>query len=228
MTEISQLCQSRGLYVIEDCAEAHGARYDGHPVGSFSDVASFSFFANKIITSGEGGMCVTKDADLARRMRVLRDHGMAPERRYWHEQVGFNYRLTNLQASIGCAQLARMDDFLVARQHVHELYRDAMADIPQVVFPGPMSSRCAPVTWFSCALVPADKRQALIEACKAAKIDLRPFFNSLSAMPAYEKYAGACPVSRSLSLSGVNLPTSSKIDARLARKMASIFRSVLG
>jgi perosamine synthetase len=228
MTEIRDLCHAHGLYVIEDCAEAHGARYDNQPVGSFSDVASFSFFANKIITSGEGGICVTNDPDLARRMQILRDHGMAPERRYWHEEVGYNYRMTNLQASVGCAQLERMDEFLETRKAVHELYREAMADIPGVLFPSEMSNRCQPVTWFSCALVPAGKRADLIKACKHERIDLRPFFNSLSAMPAYRRYARVCPVSRSLSVSGVNLPTSHKVDARIADKMATIFRSVLG
>lgn len=227
MTEIRDFCHARGIYVIEDCAEAHGARYDGKPVGSFSDVASFSFFANKIMTSGEGGICVTDDPDLARRMQILRDHGMRPERRYWHEEPGFNFRMTNLQASVGCAQLERMDSFLDTRQAVHDLYVEAMSDIPGVTFPSKMDNRSQPVTWFSCALVPAEKRAQLIEACKAANIDLRPFFHSLSAMPAYRRYARVCPVSRQLSVTGVNLPTSYKVDQRIVGKIAGIFRSVL-
>ena len=103
MTEIVALAKARGLFVIEDCAEAHGARYDGRPIGSFGDVGSFSFYGNKIITTGEGGMCVTNNAELAARMRMLRDHGMRPDRRYWHDEPGFNFRMTNLQAAIGCA-----------------------------------------------------------------------------------------------------------------------------
>jgi perosamine synthetase len=85
--------------------KTHGARYDGKPVSSFSDIACFSFYGNKIVTTGEGGICLTDNPDLAARMRMLRDHGMRPERRYWHEEPGFNFRMTNLQAAIGCAQL---------------------------------------------------------------------------------------------------------------------------
>jgi perosamine synthetase len=227
MTEIAALAKARGLFIIEDCAEAHGARYDGRPVGSFSHIASFSFFANKIVTTGEGGICLTDDPELAARMRVLRDHGMRPERRYWHEDVGFNFRMTNMQAAVGCAQLERMAGFLAMRRGVDALYREAFAGIRDVSFPAEMDDRAEPVVWFSCALVPPAKRPALIAACAAENIDLRPFFNGLSSMPAYTRFAAACPASASLSAAGVNLPTSRKVDRRMAEKIAGIFRSVL-
>ena len=227
MTEISAVAKAHGLYVIEDCAEAHGALYDGRPVGSFSDVASFSFFANKIITTGEGGMCLTNDPAIAARLRVLRDHGMRPERRYWHEDVGFNFRMTNLQAAIGCAQLERMDAFIAERRRAHAVYGAALAGIPGIDLPPPMSNRATPVVWFSCALVPADKRAAMIEACRAINIDIRPFFHGLSSMPAYKRYACECPVSNRLASSGVNLPTSGQVDERLAARIAGAFAGVL-
>jgi perosamine synthetase len=227
MTEICTLARRNGLFVIEDCAEAHGASYDGLPVGSFSDIASFSFFANKIITTGEGGMCVTNDLALAARMKMLRDHGMRPERRYWHEEVGHNFRMTNLQASIGCAQLKRMDGFLAMRRSVHEAYEIALSGLPGICFPARMSQRHSPVTWFSCALVDPAARRDLIEACAEARIDLRPFFNSLSAMPAYQQFARDCPVSARLAASGVNLPTSRKVDQHVVSRIAAIFTSVL-
>jgi perosamine synthetase len=227
MTEIRDLALRHGLFVIEDCAEAHGASYDGHPVGSFSDVASFSFFANKIVTTGEGGICVTNDADLARRMRMLRDHGMRPERRYWHEEAGYNFRMTNLQASIGCAQIDRMDGFLDMRRKVHEGYEAALGHLPGIAFPPPMPPRHGPVTWFSCALVQAEARPRLIEACRQANIDLRPFFHGLSSMPAYRRYARKCPESARLSACGINLPTSRKVDAQTTARIAEIFASVL-
>ena len=228
MTEIRALADRYGLFVIEDAAEAHGAMYDGKPVGSFSDVASFSFFANKIITTGEGGICLTNNADLAARMRMLRDHGMRPERRYWHDEPGFNYRMTNLQASVGVAQIARMDELLGMRAGVHALYEKALGNIPGVTFPAEMSARARPVTWFSCALVPADKRPALIAACKDVNIDLRPFFHGLSAMPAYRRYARVCPNSTMLSKSGVNLPTSRRVNEQTVERLAGAFRKVLG
>ena len=228
MTEIRALADRYGLFVIEDAAEAHGAMYDGKPVGSFSDVASFSFFADKIITTGEGGICLTNNADLAARMRMLRDHGMRPERRYWHDEPGFNYRMTNLQASVGVAQIARMDELLGMRAGVHALYEKALGNIPGVTFPAEMSARARPVTWFSCALVPADKRPALIAACKDVNIDLRPFFHGLSAMPAYRRYARVCPNSTMLSKSGVNLPTSRRVNEQTVERLAGAFRKVLG
>jgi perosamine synthetase len=221
------LAKARGLFVIEDCAEAHGARYDGKPVGSFGDIGSFSFYGNKIITTGEGGMCVANNADLAARMRMLRDHGMRPDRRYWHDEPGFNFRMTNLQAAIGCAQLARMDELMAMRRQVAGLYERALAGIRGITFPPAMSARCEPVIWFACALTPAEKRQALISACKDANIDLRPFFHGLSSMPAYRRFARDCPVSCELSMTGVNLPTSRKVDANLADTIAGIFRRVL-
>lgn len=227
MTEIRALASARGVFVIEDCAEAHGARYDGKPVGSFSDVACFSFFANKIVTTGEGGICLTNDPDMAARMRMLRDHGMRPERRYWHEEAGFNFRITNLQAAIGCAQIARMDELLEMRRVVDAHYQRALADVPGVSIARPASPRFEPVIWFSCALTPAAKRASLIQACKKASIDLRPFFHGLSSMPAFRRFARACPVSRALSASGVNLPTMRKVDMRVAEKIADIFRREL-
>lgn len=227
MTEIRAFADARGLYIIEDCAEAHGARYDGQPVGSFSDIASFSFFANKIITTGEGGICLTNNPDLAARMRMLRDHGMRPDRKYWFEDAGFNYRMTNLQAAIGCAQLDRMDDFLAQRDAVQARYEAALGDIPGLRFMPPMSARSQPVVWFSSVLVPAAKRAELIEAARCRGIDLRPFVNSLSSMPAYRRFARRCPVSADVSATGLHLPTSRRVDDRIAGILAEIFRSVL-
>jgi perosamine synthetase len=227
MTEIAALAKAHGVFVIEDCAEAHGARYDGKAIGSFSDVASFSFYGNKIVTTGEGGICLTNNPELAARMRMLRDHGMRPERRYWHEEAGFNFRMTNLQAAIGCAQLERMGELIAMRRKVHSAYEAAFANLTGVELPPTMSPRCEPVVWFSCMLVPAEMRSALIAACREANIDLRPFFHGLSSMPAYRRFGRACPVSSALSASGINLPTLRKVDTRMANKVADIFRQVL-
>jgi perosamine synthetase len=135
--------------------------------------------------------------------------------------------MTNVQAAIGCAQLTRMDELLAMRRGVAALYETALAHIPGVTFPSAMSNRCRPVVWFACALTLAEKRPALIAACKDANIDLRPFFHGLSSMPAYRDFARPCPVSSHLAMTGVNLPTSRKVDARLAGIMADIFRRVL-
>ncbi|MBY0227250.1 MAG: DegT/DnrJ/EryC1/StrS family aminotransferase [Hyphomicrobium sp.] len=227
MEEISDVAHEHGLFVIEDCAEAHGASYNGRPVGSFSHVSSFSFFANKIITTGEGGICLTNDADLAARLRMLRDHGMRPERRYWHEEPGFNFRMTNIQAAIGCAQLDRLDELLAMRRTVQSIYEAAFDGIDGIELMRKRERPYEDVIWFACARVPASARPHLIEACRKEKIDIRPFFNSLSSMPAYKKYARACPNSRALAREGINLPTSRRVTPALAEEIATIFRVVL-
>jgi perosamine synthetase len=135
--------------------------------------------------------------------------------------------MTNIQAAIGCAQLARMEEFLAMRHRVGALYEAALAHIPDITFPPAMSPRSKPVVWFACALTPAGKRPALIAACRDANIDLRPFFHGLSSMPAYRDFARSCPVSSRLAMMGVNLPTSRKVDARLAGRIADIFRGVV-
>ena len=112
MTQIMKIAKKYNLFVIEDCAEATGATINGEKVGSIGDIGCFSFFGNKIITTGEGGMCITNNADLNERMRLLRDHGMDKSKKYWHTEIGYNYRMTNLNAAIGVAQMEQIDLFL--------------------------------------------------------------------------------------------------------------------
>lgn len=227
MGPISAFAARRGIAVIEDCAEAHGARYAGRPVGGFGDIACFSFFANKIVTTGEGGMCLTDSAELAGALRVLRDHGMTPGRSYWHERVGFNYRLTNLQAAVGHAQLGRGRQTLRRNADIVAMYRLALRGIPGVRFPPEMDDICAPVVWLASVLVPAERRAALFDAAARADIELRPFFHSLSTLPPYQLWARPCPVSLALSASGVNLPTSRLVDGAAVERIAEVFRNVL-
>jgi perosamine synthetase len=225
---IAAFCAAKGIFVIEDCAEAHGARYDDRAVGQFGDVACFSFYANKIVTTGEGGMCVTNSPKLGKLIRILRDHGMTPSRSYWHERVGFNYRITNLQAAIGHSQLWRITDTLARNARIAGLYRAALEDIPDVRFPPKLPAVYKPVVWLSCVLVPPNKRDTLLAAALEAKIEMRPFFHSLSSMPPYEKYASDCPNSVALSASGINLPTSHQVDQQVVDRVAKVFRDVLG
>jgi perosamine synthetase len=227
MGPIAAFAGRHGIAVVEDCAEAHGARYAGRPVGKFGAISCFSFYANKIVTTGEGGMCLTDSDDLAAALRLLRDHGMTAERPYWHERVGFNYRLTNLQASIGHAQLARVHETLKRNQRLAETYRVALQHVPGVRLPPTMDGVYAPVVWLASVLVPAERRNALLAAAARADIELRPFFHSLSTLPPYERYAQHCPHSRELSATGVNLPTSRAVDDKAVERIAEVFADVL-
>lgn len=208
MPAIMDLARQRGLYVIEDAAEAHGASIAGQRVGSFGDCGVFSFYGNKIITSGEGGMITTNNSDLYQRARHLRDHAMSKDVRYWHTEVGYNYRMTNIQAALGLAQLEQIDDFIGARDAIISQYRlrlegHGIACNPVV--------NARPVNWISCAVVEGlarKERDETMAILRRQGIDTRPFFFPMSMFPMYENRAHAgTPVSHRLSESGFNLPT---------------------
>jgi perosamine synthetase len=127
MDAIGAIARRHGLFVLEDAAQAHGAEYRGRRTGSLSELATFSFFGNKIVTTGEGGMVTTSDRSLATRMRMLRTHGMDPSRRYWHPVIGYNYRMTNMAAAIGLAQLERVQWQLDRRHELAAWYREELA-----------------------------------------------------------------------------------------------------
>src|SRR6185436_8042319 len=206
MDAILEIAREHDLRVIEDCAEAHGARYQGRTVGSFGDVGCFSFFANKVITTGEGGMCVTRSPELAARMKLLRDHGMSKQKKYWHEAVGFNYRMTNLQAAIGCAQLERIEETLADRRRLEERYRGLLADCPAVEFQRVHPDR-EKITWLISVLLTGGSRDEVLARLLEKNIDVRPFFYSVASMPPYRQYAFSSANSARIAEAGLNLPT---------------------
>lgn len=216
MDPITEVAKSRNLLVVEDAAEAHGAKYKGRMVGSLAPVATFSFYGNKILTTGEGGMVTAQDAKMAERLRFLKDHAMSLERRYWHPEVGYNYRMTNLQAAIGCAQLERQQELTSRRQRVLDLYRKAFAGSEVSI--NPSRSWASPVPWLVSGLLPEgttrEERDALLGALKAAKIDSRPYFHLICDMPPYASCrrvsadgSATLVVAQDLSARGVNLPS---------------------
>jgi perosamine synthetase len=215
MEPILEIASRHGLKVIEDCAESLGARYRGRQTGTMGDVGCFSFFANKVITTGEGGMVTTPDADLHRKMAILRDHGMSKEKRYWHLYAGYNYRMTNMQAAIGLAQMERIGDFLQNRARVVALYNERLGRLGGILLPP-----CAPwaynIYWLYSILI--DEAQAGISrdelAAKLAErgIETRPFFYPVHVQPPYLRYAkGNFPVTEWLSGRGLSLPTANDI-----------------
>jgi perosamine synthetase len=225
MDAVLEIAREHGLRVVEDGAEAHGARYRGRRVGSFGDVGCFSFFANKVITTGEGGMCVTRSPELAARMRVLRDHGMSKERKYWHEEVGFNYRMTNLQAAIGCAQLERIEQTLADRQGLEDRYRRLLADCPAVEFQKVDPDR-EKITWLVSVLVRGGARDAVLARLSGQNIDVRPFFYSVSRMPPYRQYAFSGTASARIAEAGLNLPTQAAVGEPEILKIRQVLEEV--
>lgn len=207
MDAVMAIAKKHRLKVIEDCAEAHGAEYGGQKVGSFGDIGCFSFFANKIVTTGEGGMCVTNSASLMEKMRLMRDHGMSKTKKYWHTVVGYNYRMTNLQAAIGVAQIERIDAILKERDNIEAQYREQLKGLDFVAFPRRDLPKSNKVVWLVSVVLTDGKRDTHMERLIARKIEVRPFFYPLSRMPIYKKYAQPCRNSRWLSARGINFPT---------------------
>ncbi len=206
MEELRALAQHHKLMIIEDAAEAHGAEYRGRKVGGLGDCATFSFYGNKMITTGEGGAITTDSDEVAQRARFLRDHGMSKVKRYWHTEVGYNYRMTNLQAALGVAQLGQFDSFMAERDRILESYRRHLAPYGVSLNPHLVDTR--PVNWITCALldgVTREERDTVIARLYEKGIDTRPFFYPLSSLPMYARESG--PVSEFLSAHGINLPT---------------------
>jgi perosamine synthetase len=215
MDRILEISSRYGLYVIEDCAEAHGAEYKGRKVGSFGDVSCFSFYGNKIITTGEGGMCLTNDPKLAEKIKILRDHGMNPKRRYWHEVVGFNYRMTNLQAALGVAQLKKIDYFVSRKRKIAETYNSFFEGIETIMRP-PEMPWAKNVYWLYSVLISHLNanigRDELIEMLGQKGIETRPLFYPIHEMPPYKNYLKSkCPVAERISRIGLSLPSSVKL-----------------
>jgi perosamine synthetase len=228
MGKICEIAKKHNLYIVEDCAEAHGAEWDGRKVGSFGVISCFSFFGNKVITTGEGGMCVTDSSELNDKLRVLRDHGMSKQRKYYHEVIGFNYRLTNMQAAIGTAQVERIDSILAWREDLEEQYRAILSKVDGVTMQRNNLPKHKKITWLISMLVSEDKRDKVISMLKENDIDVRAFFIPLSKMEIYKKYAKRnCPVSNRISKMGINLPTTYEIDIPKIEKIAAIIEKTL-
>ena len=227
MDRINQLAGHHNIKVIEDAAEAHGAKYKNRPVGSLGACGVFSFYGNKIITSGEGGMITTNDPDLFQKAKVLRDHAMSYERRYWHEEVGFNYRMTNMQAAMGLAQLEQIEYFLLRRANILTAYKKYIVTDCRVRLN--FSAEWAdPVCWLVCAEIEGisfDSRAHLMQLLSQRGVDSRPFFYPLSDMPMYK--ISNSPMAHVISQSGINLPTYVGLSDSEIELICGIFKDCL-
>lgn len=228
MEKIMKLAHDYDLYVIEDCAEAHGAEFNGKKVGSFGDIGCFSFFGNKVITTGEGGMCITNNHELDTRLRMYRDHGMSRTRRYWHDVVGYNYRMTNIQAAIGVAQVERIDYLLEERNKVEQLYTRHLSKIPEVIIQKNDFEGRKKIAWLMSILIPADKRDNVLEYMQNHGVEVRPFFYPLSDMEVYKPYISKkMRVSEEISKCGMNLPTVVNLTEEEIINIVNILRDAL-
>lgn len=212
MKPIVEIANEYNLKIIEDCAEALGSTYFGQPVGCFGDVSTFSFFGNKTITTGEGGMIIFKDQKVYEKASVLRDHGMSKTRRYWHDMVGYNYRLTNLQAAIGVAQFERLETFVNRKRNAAALYNSVLSQSPffqiPIVSDGYFNSY-----WLYTFLIKENSpfdREEFMDYMTNRSIETRPVFYPLHEMPPYQNFGNSqnLHISKDISERGVSLPSS--------------------
>ncbi|MGZ3863614.1 MAG: aminotransferase class I/II-fold pyridoxal phosphate-dependent enzyme [Bacteroidia bacterium] len=215
MDEIMAIAKKHNLLVVEDAAEAIGGRYKDKNVGIFGDAATFSFFGNKTITTGEGGMVFFKDKKAYEKAVVLRDHGMSKEKKYWHDYVGFNYRMTNLQAAIGCAQMERINEFISAKRKLAEFYNKVLAETGCFILP-PQESWAVNGYWLYTVLLKKDAgitRDALMDKMLKNGVETRPAFFPLHQMPPYKDYPTKSSFENAdhISAQGISLPSSVNI-----------------
>jgi perosamine synthetase len=218
MDPLLEMAERHGLYVIEDAAEAHGAEYKGRRAGSLGHAGCFSFYANKVITTGEGGMITTDDPDIARLASNLRDHAFSEERHFWHKYLGFNYRMTNLQAAVGLAQAEQMESFVRARRANAARYTAALQSIPGIVTP-PEAGWAKSVFWMYSILVEDEfgmTRDQLRAYLAEHGIETRTFFIPMHLQPIYyQAFKGQrYPVSEMLCQRGFYLPSASSLTSR--------------
>lgn len=214
MDAILRVTSARGLWVIEDAAEAHFALYKGRVVGHLATMATFSFYGNKILTCGEGGAIALDDPGLERRIRMLRGQGMDPDRRYYFAITGYNFRLTNVACAILCAQLERLREIYDKRRKVFAAYRALLADIPGIGLQ-PVAEWAEPAPWLFSVTVDKNEygmtRDELMAALEERWIETRPFFIPLHRLPPFAEQSRQrgeeLPVTDRISVSGMNLPT---------------------
>lgn len=236
MDPLNAIARTHGLWVVEDAAEAHLGRYRGRTVGSLGTMATFSFYGNKMFTSGEGGALTLDDPTLTARARTLRGQGVDPDRRYYFPIVGYNYRLTNVACALLCAQLERAEEMLADRTRVFGAYEERLAGVEGVGFQ-PVAEWAQATPWlYSITIDPRGfgmSRDQLATALAAEEIETRPFFVPIHSLPPYGTARRAdpidLPVTMALSATGMNLPTYPELDeASIDRVVDAIRRAHAG
>jgi perosamine synthetase len=225
MLKILEIAKRNNLFVIEDCAEAIGTLINGRHVGTFGDVATFSFFGNKTITTGEGGMVVSRNPKIIRLVQRLKGQGLAEGREYWHDLVGYNYRMTNLCAAIGLAQLDKLDKILELKTSIAEFYFEEFANTSirfQSINSSDRSSH-----WMCSILCASDEdRENVRRQLSNNQIETRPLFFPVHTMEMY-KTGESLPVAEMLNRRGLNLPSFPGLNLDELKLIANIVKSAI-
>lgn len=232
MGRIKQIAKKHNLYIIEDAAEAHGAMYKKKMVGSIGTLGCFSFYGNKVITTGEGGMITTNSYALSQKIRILRDHGASRTRRYYHPLIGYNYRMTNIQAAIGVAQLRKIKEILTRRHAIGTLYQKLLSPLSlslSLITLQPKAKWAKNIFWMNSILINKNStrnRNYLMKKLRENGIDSRPFFYPVHLLPMY-RTSEKLPVSEYLSKLGISLPSSANSSDETVGKICSTIIKIM-
>lgn len=231
---ILALAQRHGLKIIEDAAEMHGQTYKGRPCGSFGDISIFSFYPNKHITTGEGGMVLTNSDHLVERCRKIRNLFFKPEKRYVHEELGYNFRMTNLQAALGVAQLERLDEFIVRKRKMGKLYTELLSDISSLHLPIESTEYAENIYWVYGIVLDeslAINGEEMMKRLHSMGIGTRAFFWPMHEQPVFEKmglFRGeSYPIAEQLARRGIYIPSGLALSSEQIHKVAEKVREVI-
>lgn len=236
MHSLLQVARRHGLAVIEDAAEAAGADYDGKKAGSFGDTGVFSFHGSKTLTTGEGGMLVTNDEALYRRVLFLRDHGRKPgDKQFWNREIAYKYKMSSMQAALGLAQLERLDELVERKRQIFAWYKHELEDIEQLTLNHELP-QAKNAYWMVTAVVDKEYglgKDEMQEQLSKLNIDCRPFFHPLSSIPAYEHLPQAHEartrnlVSYEICPYGINLPSSLNLTRDQVKYVCKMFKTLV-
>jgi len=223
MDALSVICKESGIFLVEDCAEAIGSKYKGKSVGTFGDIATFSFFGNKTITTGEGGIVATNDETLYDRVVHFKGQGLAKHREYWHDVIGYNYRMTNICAAIGLAQLERIDSFLHCKDEIAKKYNEAFQD-SNVEFH--QSHPDVTHSYWMCSMLVKDAgdRDKLRSHLSLNEIETRPLFYPIHTMPMYSHNFQRHVIAEDLAWRGINLPSYPGLEDHQIQSIVSLIK----
>ncbi|MFB2837561.1 DegT/DnrJ/EryC1/StrS family aminotransferase [Floridanema evergladense] len=234
LTPILALAKKYNLKIIEDAAEMHGQTYKNQACGSFGDISTFSFYPNKHITTGEGGMLLTDDDELAERCRSLRNLCFQPQKRFVHEELGWNFRMSNLQAALGLAQLERLDEFVIRKRRMGNLYTKLLADVPGLQLPVTHTDYAENIYWVYGIVL---KEEVSFDASEMMrrlgkyKIGTRPFFWNMHQQPVFQKmelFAGeSYPVAENLARRGFYVPSGMALTEEQIQTVVDVLKKVL-
>lgn len=234
MHPVIELANKYGLKIIEDAAEMQGQAYRGKPCGSFGDISTFSFYPNKLITTGEGGMIVTDNSEVAERCRSLRNLCFQAKRRFVHEELGWNFRMSNLQAALGLAQLERLDKFIELKRSIGHRYADLLSGTPGLLLPFPQTSYSDNIYWVYGLVLKDDvlfDAEEAIRRLAEYKIDTRPFFWPMHEQPVFRKMGlfngESYPVAEKLARRGFYIPSGLALTDEQMNVVAEAVRKIM-